>query len=61
MIRLLSGYLPSKAVSLIAIGVAAIIYVIVLFAIRGVERDDILMLPKGAKIYAGLQKARLVK
>ena len=61
MIRLLSGYLPSKAVTLIAIAVAAIIYVIVLFTIRGVERDDILMLPKGAKIYAGLQKARLVK
>ena len=60
-LRLLSWHIPSKAVTLIAIVVAAIIYVIALFAIRGVERDDVLMLPKGAKIYAALQKARLIK
>lgn len=59
--KLLGGHMPGKAVILVAIAAAAVIYVLALFAIRGVERDDILMLPKGEKIYSLLHKVRLVK
>lgn len=39
-----------------AIGIAAIVYIVVLFIIKGIKEEDILMLPKGKKIYSLVNK-----
>ncbi len=40
----------------LAIGLAAVLYFIFAFMVRAVEKDEVLMLPKGDKIYAALNK-----
>ena len=40
----------------IAIGIAAVIYLVSLLLIRGIAKDDIIMLPKGEKIAKTLEK-----
>ena len=52
-----SGALNSKTLAtLIAIGVAGIVYIISLLLCRGISKDDIIMLPKGEKIAKTLEK-----
>ena len=46
----LSGVLGAKIGTLGAIGVGAVVYCLVLYAIHGIYREDIVMLPKGEKI-----------
>ena len=52
----------SNALSvLIAILIAAIVYIIVLFASKSVDKNDLAILPKGDKIENVLRKCKLVK
>lgn len=44
------GTLLDKLVTLIAIAVAAVVYVALLLMLRAIEREDVLLLPKGEKI-----------
>ncbi len=53
--------LSSNISTIIAIAVAAVIYVIFLFLVRGIEKNDILLLPKGNKIVKVLEKTRLMR
>jgi stage V sporulation protein B len=47
----------SKTLStFIAIGIAAVIYLISLLLVKGIAKDDIIMLPKGEKIAKTLEK-----
>lgn len=44
------GTLPDKLATLVAIAVAAVVYVVLLLLLRAVDREDVLLLPKGEKI-----------
>lgn len=54
-------FVPSKISTILAILGAAMIYVITLFLIRGIDREDVLQLPKGQKLLILLQKLRLIR
>ena len=55
------GVLPeSKLVSVAAIGVGAVVYLIAVLLIRAVKRDDVLNMPKGEKIAALMTKFKLL-
>ena len=51
---------PSVA-TLVSIFVTVIAYFILLFLLNAFEKSDIILLPKGQKIYAVLKKVRLMK
>ena len=57
----MSSFLPSRLATVAAIIITAVVYFIALFLIRGVEEDDIRMLPKGDKIFRVMQKLRFFK
>ena len=58
----LSGVMGAgRLVTVITIGIAAVIYVITLFMVKGVEKNDIKMLPKGEKILKVLEKFKLIR
>ncbi len=59
--RLFGGFLPGKLVTLGAIGLAVIVYVAVLLLIKGINREDVGMLPKGDKICAVMDKYGLLE
>ena len=42
--------MPDKLITLACIGVAVAVYAVLLLALGAVERDDVLLLPKGEKI-----------
>ena len=44
------GSMLDKLVTLACIGVAVVVYAVLLLALRAIERDDVLLLPKGEKI-----------
>ena len=44
-----------------AVGVAAVVYVLLLFLIKAITRDDIISLPKGKKIIKVLEKLKLMR
>ena len=44
------GSMLDKLVTLVCIGVAVVVYAVLLLALRAVERDDVLLLPKGEKL-----------
>lgn len=48
--RLLSGLLGNTVGVLAAICVAGVLYIVLLLALGALEKDDVLMMPKGAKI-----------
>lgn len=58
---LLAAYIPRKIAVLAAIAVAGVVYVVLLFLLRGISSDDIKLLPKGEKIYRILKRIKLVK
>lgn len=58
---LISLVLQSKITTLISIVIAVIIYVIALLLVKGLTKDDILMLPKGHKIAKTLEKYRIIR
>ena len=59
--ELLSGYIDGRIATLVAICLAALVYLILIFLIRGVSGDDVKLLPKGEKIYGLLHRMKLVK
>ena len=60
--ELLGAVLPvsSKLITIIAIAVAVVVYLVAIFAIKALTRDDILLLPKGEKIARVLEKRKLI-
>lgn len=58
----MSSFLPiSRVLCIVEIGVCAIVYIIGIFAVRAVCKDDVLMLPKGEKIAVLLERYGLLK
>ncbi len=58
----LSTFLPmSRALCIVEIGVCVLIYGASVFAVKAISREDILTLPKGARIAAILEKYKLIK
>ena len=54
--------LPSGGIwCIIEIGLCAVIYAAAALAVRAVRREDVVMLPKGEKIAALMQKFKLLK
>jgi len=58
---LMEALLPQKIATILAIGLAVVVYVVALFLLRGFEKEDVLMLPKGELILRLLQKLHLLK
>ena len=59
--ELLEGYIGGKIATFAAICLAALVYLILLFLLRGVSGEDVKLLPKGEKIYRLLNKLKLMK
>lgn len=60
--RLLSVALgASSIVTLAAVAAGGIVYLIMLFAIKAITRDDIISMPKGKKIIKVLEKLKLMR
>lgn len=57
---LLSRFISGNIKTLIAIGIGSGVYLLVLFLIKAISKDDILMLPKGEKIFEFLKKSKLM-
>jgi stage V sporulation protein B len=58
--RYVSGFVSPKITTVVAIGVAALVYLGVLLVIKGIAIEDIKMLPKSEKIIKILRKAKLL-
>ncbi len=56
-----SGILGDKLATIASIGAAGVVYVVVLIAIRGIDRDDLELMPKGEKIYSVMKRFKLIK
>ena len=56
-----SAFLPLKLASLSGIAVAGVLYVVLVFVIRALCRDDVLLLPKGEKIADFLTSKGIIK
>lgn len=52
----LHHYTASKIVTLVSIGIAAFVYLLLLLFTKALSKDDVLMLPKGKKIIKILEK-----
>lgn len=48
--KLFSGIIGSKLSVLLAIGVSAVVYILLLLSVRALEKEDVLMMPKGEKL-----------
>lgn len=58
---ILYNFTSSPKISvIISVPLAAIFYVFLLFITKSIEKNDVLMLPKGEKIYSFLKKAKLI-
>ena len=53
---LLGLVIPQKAATILAVLIAALIYIFVLLTLKAISRDEVLMLPKGQKIAQILEK-----
>lgn len=59
--KVLYNFMQSEKISVvIAVIASAIFYVFLLFLTRSVDKNDILLLPKGEKIYGFLKKAKFI-
>lgn len=58
---LLIGIIAPKLATILALGVAVIVYVLSILILKILNEDDILMLPSGSKIYALLLKMGIYK
>ena len=56
-----SGYIANLAASLIAIVIAAAVYVILILALKIMSKNDILLLPAGDKVYRAVRKLGFYK
>lgn len=59
--NLLSNIKESRIITILSIGIGAIVYVIMLGITNAISKEDILMLPKGNKIVKTLEKIRLIR
>ena len=59
--RLAYLFINEKIAAIIAIFFAAVIYIIMLFSLKTLTREDVLLLPKGTKIYIFLKKYNLIR
>lgn len=59
--RLLESVISPKVATLGAIACAAAVYIIAVFVFRCVVKEDILLLPKGQRIYSMLHRIKLLK
>lgn len=57
---LASKVLPSSISTVLCIGIGVVIYATVILLIRGIAKDDVVMLPKGEKIAKILEKRGLI-
>lgn len=57
----LNGPLGNSLATLIAIMLGAIVYVVVLISIGGINKNELLTMPKGEKIYRLLKKLNIMK
>ena len=58
----IAGALPSsRLMTLVEIAICGVIYVIMIFVVRAVKREDLLNLPKGEKIAGILERFKLIK
>lgn len=57
----LSGILGNSIATVLAIGVGALVYGLVLLGIGGIRKEEILTMPKGNKIYKILKKLNLMR
>ena len=55
------GVINVRIATVLSIGCGGLVYLILLFLLRGISGDDVKMLPKGEKIYGILRKMKLVK
>lgn len=58
---LLLGIIPAKLATIIALAVAVVVYVVAILVLKVFNKEDILMLPKGDKIYTILNKIGIYK
>jgi stage V sporulation protein B len=59
--NMLSGFIPgSRLVTLAAIAVGAVVYLIAIIVVKGIKREDVLNMPKGDKIAGILTKYKLL-
>ncbi len=59
---LYSVFIPvEKIVTVAAIGTAAVVYLAVIFLLGAITREDMVLIPKGEKVYAKLAKLKLMK
>ena len=57
----LSGFMPgSRLITLAAIAVGAVVYLVAIIVIKGIKREDVLNMPKGEKIAGILTKYKLL-
>lgn len=57
---LLSGFVSSKVSAIGSVGVAAIVYLVLIIVFKAFTKDDILLLPKGKKIASLLEKYKII-
>lgn len=58
----IDGFLPqSRVITLLEIAVCAVVYLIMIFVVGAVKREDVLRMPKGEKIAGILEKFKLIK
>ena len=59
--NMMSGFMPgSRLVTLAAIAVGAVVYLLAVIAVKGIKREDVLNMPKGEKIAGILTKYKLL-
>ena len=55
----LTGIIAQKLATILAIGIAVIIYILAILALKVFSKEEISMLPKGQKIYKILEKLKI--
>lgn len=55
----LNGIIVERMATIIAIGVAAIVYILSIISLKIFSKEEILTLPKGEKIYKILEKTKI--
>ena len=55
------GTLGNTLATLVSIAIGGLVYGLVLLAIGGIKKDELLSMPKGAKLYSILKKLKLMK
>lgn len=59
--NLLRAIGPSRLITILSIGIGGLCYLLVLFVLKGIAREDVLMLPKGNKIAKTLEKLHIIR